>query len=341
MINNVDQLDLTDDETEDAFFERAWTDGLPIRVPRVERVDAFVASSGLDPNVRIGTVPPAHGVATIGNVAINAFMAGCKPEHLAIVCAAVEALLKEPFNLWAVQCTTNPVTPLVIINGPVRETCGVNCGLGTLGPGRNSNGVIGRAVRFVMGNLGGSFDEKIDMATHGSPLKYTFCVGEAEEESPWEPLHVWLGYDATESVVTTAPIEGLIDVIPSYGNTKAHHLLDHMGRVMRTMGTSYYWSQGNPVLIMNPTHASILCDAGYSREDVQQTLFQEARVPLDTLPHGNIPVGDWTVVDGQVLGMRRAEDIYIVVAGQTGGHHTMYGMGFCLSDATSAALPSA
>jgi hypothetical protein len=342
MINDdLERLDITPEECEELFFVRYCTDGLPIRVPTVDRVDAFLERAGLDPSDVLGAVPPSRGIATVGNVAVNAFMAGCAPEHLKIVVAAMRALLKEPFNLYDVQCTTNPVTPLVIVNGLARVESGINSGRGAVAPGRHANGVIGRAVRLAMGNLGGSFDDKIDMATQGSPLKYSFCVAEAEEESPWEPLHVWLGYDQAQSVVTTAPIEGLIDVIPSYGNTQAYHLIDHMGRAMRTLGTSFYWSQGNPVLILNPTHAWILHEAGYARADVQEALFQEARIPLEDMPYGNIPVGDWTVVDGKIMGMRRAEDIYLVVAGQNGGHHTLYGMGFCLSRATSAEVPQA
>jgi hypothetical protein len=337
-VEHLDKLELLDEQGEELFLERGWTDGLPIRIPFQDRVDAFLARSGLNPTEVIGPVPPSNGVATVGNVAVNAFMAGCRPEHLRVVVAAIESLLLEPFNLNMVQSTTNPVTPLMIVNGPARNECGISSGRGVLAPSRKANGVIGRAVRLVMGNLGGSFDDQIDMTTHGSPLRYTFCVGEAEEESPWEPLHAWLGFDRNQSVVTTAPIESLINITVSYGNTQADQLIDHLGRAMRTMGTSFYWSQGTPVLIMNPTHASILHGAGFSRADVQQALFDEARVPLDSLRYGNFPVGDWTVVDGKVLGYRRPEDLYIVVAGRTGGRHTMYGAGFYLSAATSAAV---
>ncbi|HMG41429.1 MAG TPA: hypothetical protein VK611_08865 [Acidimicrobiales bacterium] len=334
----LDELTVPVEEVEELLLERGWTDGLPVHAPTVVRVEDFLERSGLDRNEVIGPVPSARGIATVENVAVNAVMAGCRPEHLKVVVAAVKALIEEPFNLYVVQCTTNPVTPLTVVNGPARQDCGLSSGRGLVGPGRDANGVVGRAVRFVMGNIGGSFDDLIDMANHGSPLKYTFCVAEAEEESPWEPLHVWLGYRADQSVVTTVPVEGLVDVIPSYGNTQATHLIDHFGHAMRTLGTCYYWSQGNPVLIVNPTHAAILANAGWDRASLQEALFEEARIPVDSMKMGNIPVGDWTVVDGKVLGFQRPEDTYIVVAGAEGGHHTLYGMGFALSYATSAAV---
>ncbi|MCU1461688.1 MAG: hypothetical protein JWO37_1763 [Acidimicrobiales bacterium] len=337
----LDELDLPEDLADEMFFERGWTDGMAVRLPTTDRVDEFIARSGLDRDLVIGPVPPSNGIATVENIAVNALMAGCRPEHLKIVTAAMTAMLQEKFNLYVVQCTTNPVTPLTIVNGPARIDGGMNFGRGALGPGRHWNGAIGRAVRLAMGNLGGSFDENVDMATHGNPLKFSCCLAEAEEESPWDPLHVALGYSPTDSVVTTAAVEGLIDIVPSYGNTQAKHLIDHIGRAMRTIGTCYYWSQGNPVVILNPTHAHILDNEGIGRAQLQEVLFQEARVALDTMPLGNIPVGDWKVVDEHALGYARPEDLYIVVAGQTGGHHTLYAMGFALSYATSSIVPSA
>jgi hypothetical protein len=330
--------DLPLESVESEFHRRRWTDGLPFRAPTQAAIDEFLHASRMDPATVIGPIPPLNGIGTVANVAVNAYMAGCDPEHLPLVVAAVGAVIQERFNLYVVQCTTNPVTPLTIVNGPIRHRCNLNSGRGTGGPGPFANGVVGRALRFVLGNIGGAFDENIDMANHGSPLKYTFCIAEAEEESPWEPLHVSLGYDAAQSVVTVAAVEGLIDVIPSYGNTQHYHLIDHLGRAMRTLGTCYYWSQGSPVVVVNPTHAAIFDKAGIDRRRLQELLFQEARIPLDTMPYGNIPVGDWTVVDGAALGVRKAEDIIVVVAGPEGGHHSLYGMGFCMSFACSAAV---
>lgn len=334
----LDIVDVDAGDAERLMADSRWTDGLPVRLPIADVVDAFIEAAGLDRTTVLGAVPPANGLATVENVAVNALMAGCRPEHLAVVVGAVSALLKEPFDLYDVQCTTNPVTPLTVVNGPARSR-GMESGRGALGPGQHANGVIGRAIRFVLGNIGGSFDPGIDMANHGWSPKYTCCLAEAEEQSPWEPLHAWLGYDSDQSVATTIPIESLIDVVPSYGNTQADHLIDHFGRAMRTMGTCYFWSQGNPLLIVNPTHAAILANAGIDRSELQRLLFAEAQIPVASMPFGNIPVGDWRLVDDKVLGMEQPEDIYIVVAGAEGGHHTLYGMGFALSKATSAPIP--
>ncbi|WP_086151577.1 hypothetical protein [Cellulosimicrobium sp. KWT-B] len=331
----LEELALPIELSEEVLREQLWTDGLPVQLPMRDRVDDFIARSGLDRDEVVGPVPPAFGIATVENVAVNAFMAGCRPDHLKVVVAMVSSILKDEFDLYNVQCTTNPVAPMTIVNGPIRHEIGMNFGRGCMGPGPQPNGVIGRALRFVMGNIGGSFDDMIDMAQHGSPLKYTFCFAEAEEESPWEPLHVWLGYDRETSVVTTLAIETLIDQTINFGNTEAIHLIDGYGRVMRNLDINYFWSDGNPVLIINPPYAAMLADAGFDRLTLQEALFEEARIPLEELPYGNVPPGNWTVVDGRVLAVKRPQDIYIVVAGGSGGHHMMYGGAFGLSKATS------
>lgn len=322
------------EELEALVRERGWTDGLPVHVPTRERVDRFVAASGLDPEVVVGAVAPLGGTATIGLVAVNAVMAGCEPEHLPVIVAGVRAVLEKPFDLYMCQVTTNPVAPLMVVNGPARQRCGVRSGRDALGPGPGGNGPIGRALRLVLRNIGGVGDG--DSATHGSPAKYTLCIAEDEEHSPWEPLHVWLGYDAGDSVVTTIAVEAIIDIVPASGNTTADVILAHLSHSLQTVGTNVYWSNGNPVFLLTPGHARALADAGYDRRAVQEHLFEHGRIPLDSLPFDNIAVGHWTVVDGEVLTCERPEDIYLVVAGGTEGHHTMHFIGFTLSKATAA-----
>src|SRR5262249_59219056 len=138
----------------------------------------------------------------------------------------------------------------------------------------SGKGPIGRALRFVMRNIGGIGD--LDTSTHGSPLKYTCCIAEAEEESPWEPLHVWEGYNREDSVVTALGVEGIVDVVPEAGTTTAANLLDHFGHALQTLGTGTYWSRGNPALVMPSRYCQLFAEARMNRHHVLVELFQRS-----------------------------------------------------------------
>jgi hypothetical protein len=158
-------------------------------------------------------LPPGNGSATVDHIAINAVMAGCRPAHMRVLLAAVEAMADRRFNLNGVQATTNPVAPLVIVNGPARSALGFNAGYGCFGPGWRANATVGRAVRLVLVNIGGAVPGEKDMAVSGQPAKYTFCVAENEEENPWEwePLSVERGFPRDASVVTVVGITSIIN----------------------------------------------------------------------------------------------------------------------------------
>ncbi len=321
-------------DLERALRDKGWTDGLPVHVPTTERVDEFIAASGLSADEVIGHVAPQGGLATIGLIAVNAVMAGCEPEHLPVVVAAVRALLKEPFKLHLVQVTTNPVSPLAIVNGPVRHTAGVRWGREAMSPGPGGNGPIGRAIRFVMRNIGGIGDN--DTATFGNPAKYTYCIAEDEDGNPWEPLHVWQGYQREDSVVTLLGIEAYIDIVPESGSTTAENLLNHLGHAMQTVSTGVWWSKGNPTFILTPRYAELLANKGMSRADLQQDLFERSKIPVSSLPYQNINTGDWKLDGDRILVTSRPEDIYIIVAGSPEGHHAYYMLPCCLPMATHA-----
>lgn len=236
----------TEAELERLIRNAGWTDGLPVRLPTPERVHAFLELAKTDPDEVVGVVAPMGGQATVGGIAVNALMAGCEPEQLPVVVAAVRAMIQEPFNLDLVQVTTNPVAPLAVVNGPIRNAAGIRSGRDAFGPGPGGNGPIGRAIRFVMRNIGGIGDN--DMATHGSAAKYTFCIGEAEEDSPWEPLHVWQGYERGDDVVTMLGIESMINLVLTSGTTDAENFITHVAHSLQTVGTNVYFSTGNPVI---------------------------------------------------------------------------------------------
>lgn len=314
--------------------DRGWTDGLPVHVPTRERVDEFIAASGMPADEVIGHVAPQGGLATIGLIAVNAVMAGCEPEHLPVVVAAVRALLKDPFNLHLVQVTTNPIAPLAVVNGPVRHTAGVRWGREALSPGPGGNGPIGRAIRFVLRNIGGIGEA--DTATFGNPAKYTCCLAEDEEGSPWEPLHVWQGYRREDSVVTILGIEAYIDIVPESGSTTAENLLNHLGHAMQTISTGVWWSRGNPTFVITARYAELLANKGLSRRDAQQELWERGKIPVKSLPFDNINTGDWKLDGDRILVTANPEDIYIIVAGSPEGHHAYYMLPCCLSRATHA-----
>ena len=168
----------------EACRERGWTDGLPIIPPTPERVQRMLAYCDRDWNTPIAKLPPRWGEATPMRLAANAVMAGCRPEYFPIIVLALEAMSEEPFNLYGIQATTHPCAPLVIVNGPIARELDINSSHNAFGPGVQSNATIGRAIRFALINIGGAIPRIGDMATAGSPAKYTYCVAENEAESP-------------------------------------------------------------------------------------------------------------------------------------------------------------
>src|SRR6202795_4603694 len=188
------------------------TDGLPVVPPTPARVEQMLKQHGYDPDEVVTALPPAFGAATWKSIAINAVMAGCRPEYLPVVGAAVEALAADEFNLIGVATTTGSATPLVIVNGPIVREIGMNAETNALGPGNRAHATIGRAVHLVLQNIGGAKPGETDMATLGQPGKYTFCFAENEAASPWLPLHVERGFPAAASVVTVVGAAGIVEV---------------------------------------------------------------------------------------------------------------------------------
>jgi hypothetical protein len=173
----------------------------------------MLSGTKCDPSANLGTMPPSNAAATIEKIAINAVLAGCKPEQLPVLIAAVRAVLDPTWKLDAVQPTTMPLGPMIMVNGPIRGHADINGGTASLGPGWRGNATIGRALRLLLINLGGVRPGDIDRATQGFPGKYSFCFAENEEESPWDPLHVTRGFGAGESVVTVVAVSSARDSV--------------------------------------------------------------------------------------------------------------------------------
>src|SRR5512132_708993 len=205
----------------EALYARGVTDGLPVVPPTRARVARAVAAAGRDGGELIALVPPNYGRATVEKIAINAVMAGCRPEYLPVVIAAVEAVCDEAFDLHGVSATTNAPAPLVVINGPLRRALDVNCGAGVFGPGWRANATIGRALRLVCVNLGGATPGVVSMSTLAHPGRYTYCIGEWEEQNPWSSLAVEHGFAPTDSTVAVLAADAPLGVYDHASRTAA------------------------------------------------------------------------------------------------------------------------
>jgi hypothetical protein len=309
----------------DRLYEMGMTDGLPVVPPTDERIERFIRASGLPASREILTVPPLNGSATVEKIAINAVMAGCLPEYMPVVITALEAMADPAFNLLGIQATTNPVGPFLIVNGPIRKRLDINCGRNALGPGRRANATIGRAVRLVMLNLGGSTPGEVDKSTLGMPGKYTMCLGENEEESPWEPYHVDLGYTREDSTVTVLGPQGTQNIFSPW--KEADSILNAWASSMRSFAANNTLrGQGHPILIINPGHAKLLAAQGFDKERIRRELWERSGIPESELPteRSAIAHGLRKMVDGRSMVTAKPEHILIIVAGGPEAYHNTF-----------------
>ena len=262
------------------YLERGWSDGLPIVPPTVARVERMLDYCDRPWSEPVAKIPPRYGAATPLRLAANAVMAGCRPEYFPLVMLAIEALAEEPFNLYGVQATTHSCSPLLIFNGPIATELRLNCGHGAFGPGGQANATIGRAVRLALVNLGGSSPGVGDMATYGSPAKYSYCTAENAAASPWEPLHVERGFPAQASTVTVVAAEPPHNV-NDHESTTAGGVMKTLAGTVATTGVNNINNRlSEPVILFGPEHAATVASGGFSKQDVKEYLYEHARVPL-------------------------------------------------------------
>jgi len=315
----------TFDRVNDYFYERGWTDGLPIVPPTEERVEAMLAGMPWRrPDELIGVIPPRMGDATLRQIAVNAVMAGCKPDYLPVVVAALQAVCDPAYGLAHRQTSTHAGAPLTIVNGPIVARLRINCGRGLFGPGWRANATIGRALRLSLVNIGGA-GPAVDAAQTGHPGKYTYCIAEYEAANPWEPLHVERGFARDESVVTVVNTEAPHSMTENI-RTDPEGIVETFASSMATLGVNNLYSQGHPVLVMGIEHAGHFAAAGWSKRDVQQALFQRARQPWGLMKDRGKSKGprfpefvDKSDDRSMVPVVCAAQDLIFVVAGGPGG----------------------
>jgi hypothetical protein len=304
------------------------TDGLPVVIPTRERVDRMILASGLDASMNFGEMGPGGGAATIEKIAINTVMAGCLPDYMPVVVAAIQALLQPEFDLAEVQSTTHCIAPLMIVNGPIALACDIAGGFGALGPGHRANASIGRAVRLCMMNIGGARPGSSDMALLGHPGKFSFCMAEDEAASPWEPLSSSLGYAATESTVTIIGVESphsVVFVNNADDPDSPDRLLRSLAAVIANTGSNNASFHGGTIAVaLNPEHVEVLNKAGMKRGDVQAELARLAtntRAHLRSLNPGFVRDGE---PDDLISAVRGPDNILVYVGGASGLYSAVF-----------------
>ena len=278
------ELAALEDEHE-ALFERGWSDGLPLVPPTEERVMRMLGGTTRKPDEIVAVVPPDLVEATVEKVAVNAVMAGCKPEYLPVVLAAVEAACSDTFNMHGVLATTMPVGPVLIVNGPIRRAIGMNSGMNVFGQGNRANLTIGRALQLVVRNVGGGRPGEVDRATHGNPGKISFCFAEDEEGSPWPPLSTDFGASAATSTVTLFAGEGprcIVDQLARDPESLARSLASSL----RTLHHPKLVMVFDCFLAIGPEHSRVFREAGWSKEQVLARLNELLQIPGTELVRG-------------------------------------------------------
>ena len=315
----AERVEIGDDLwTVNAFFEeKGWTDGLPIIPPTEERVAQMVAAVNRDASDVIGIVPPRWAPATVEKIAINGVMAGCLPPYMPLLIAAVEAITDPKLNLYSLQATTGGPAVMLIINGPLRNKLNVNGGSNALGEGWRANATIGRSIRLIQRNIGGSYPGTTCKATLGWPGKYSICIGENEEASPWEPLHVERGFDRDTSTVTAISADGSTRA-SDLDSTKAVGILTNFAQRMDGP------SGPEAIMVICPEHAKIIAGDGYSKADVKKFVWERAAYRMKDLPEETFAQRvkrrpDLKLTRDSVIPVTdKPEDILVVVAGGDG-----------------------
>ena len=273
------------EDPNEALFERGWSDGLPVVPPTPRRVLAMLEGTSRDPQDVVAVVPPDLVPCSVEKVAINAVMAGCKPEYLPVVLAAVEGACTEQFNGHGLLATTMPVAPVLIVNGPVRRRIGMNSGLNVFGQGNRANSTIGRALQLVIRNVGGGRPGEVDRATHGTPAKVGFCFAEDEEGSPFEPLSVSLGAEPGSDTVTLFPGEAPRCVVDQLSRDP-ESLARSFAATLRTVHHPKLVLGFDAILAIGPEHARVFRAAGWDRARLLERLTELLTLSGEELVRG-------------------------------------------------------
>ena len=316
----------------DYCYEQGWTDGLPVVPPSVERVERMLAWEGRPPETSIAVHPATGYECTVHAAAVNAVMAGCKPEYFPVLVAAFEAMNEPGFNFHGSTASTGGSAPLLIVSGPVADDIGMNADVNLFGPGNRANATIGRAVRLILMNVFRMIPGISDKSTQGNPGKFSFCIAERSRGNPWPLLCEEQDYPEGVSSVTVFAGGGFCNVENHGGNTP-EQILGTFADAMANYGCI---TLGQSVVVLAPEHMRIVAGAGWTRKQAQEYLFAHAWRSIEgmkavgkhrdvetTKQHrdgGTHPLAK----DGKFHRGLAPDDILIVMGGGDAGGHSSF-----------------
>ena len=301
-------------------FDRGWSDGLPVVPPTPKRILRMLEGTSRAPDETVGHVPPDLAPCTVERVAINAVMAGCMPEYMPVVLAALEAALEPDFTLHGILCSTCFTAPLIIVNGPITEEIGMNSGLNALGQGNRANATIGRALNLVVRNVGGGRPGEIDRSTFGAPSKYTFCFAEDESDPEWEPLSVARGIASGASAVTLFQGEGIQGILDQRSRTP-EELTRSLAAGLLAVCHPNICEWAHAVLVISPEHYAIFRDGGWNRDRITGALFEATTRPGEEVVRGAGGIAEGVSEDrvGEMVPKFPPDGLLLVRAGGQAG----------------------
>lgn len=310
-------------ESEDimeACFERGWSDGLPLVPPTPLRVTRMLSSTDRSANEIVGSVPPDNRPCTIEKIAINAVMAGCKPDYLQVVIAALRAALKDEFCMHGLLCTTYFSTPVMIVNGPITKQIGMNSGVNALGQGNRANATIGRALQLIVRNVGGGIPGGIDRATLGNPGKYTFCFCEDESDAEWPSLSMDRGYTREDSVINLFAGSGVQPFVDQQSR-QPESLAKNLANSLRSVANTRSFGMADAIIVISPEHRRVLRECGWTKPNLKQALYDELKTPGADIIRGKdgIAEGMPEKFKDIMLNKFRNDGLHIVGAGGKAG----------------------
>ena len=315
-----------DDSIDPFEYCSAFGDPLPVIPPTVDRVERLLAACSLAADDVVALIPPNYGAATVEKIAANAVMAGCKPEMMRVLIPLVRAVCDERFNIHGVQATTHFAAPLVIVNGPIRREMGFACGSNVLSNVARANSTLGRALQLILTNLGGARPGEIDMSTLGNAGKFSYCIAENEEENPWEPLHVEMGFKPEQSTVTLFAGESPHGVSEHLAR-EGRQILKTISRALATVWSYRVCAGIEAMVVLCPEHVKTLHRDGFTKRAVRDFLFENTGIPLRQFEDGagegtpHVKLYKQAVIDGEPCYSKftEASAIKLVVAGGTAG----------------------
>ena len=301
-------------------YERGWTDGLPVTPPTDARVLAMLKGTTRRAEEVVGKIPPYLGVCTVEKAAINAVLAGCRPEYMPVLLAALEAALEPVFTLHGVHATTYFSSPVIIVNGPVARRIGMNCGINALGQGNRANATIGRALNLIVQNVGGGRPGESDRATLGAPSKFALCFAEDESDPGWEPLSVARGFPRGASTVTLFQGHGPEAWVDQKSRTPKG-LTRSAAMSLVKIGHPNLVQSARAVLVLSPEHYAIYREAGWDRRRIERALYEATIRPGSEIVAGQNGVGEGVPASraGEMIPKFPEDALMVVRAGGPAG----------------------